>query len=367
MQHKQLSNQGGLKKALFYAKVTTAVAVGAWLSFQPLVSHAQAKPPQEKTAGVQQGKMPFGGKTISFSDAQKSGQKASATGAVHQKREAIQVGGKQPPLQKFDSTHPYAGVRRILIELEAEPEKAQRLVRMYASAVDSIASIICGSHDLGPMDEAKIGRALVGILYPNVRLSAADTTLAASLTLNLYNCERLSMLEYDILGAIGIPSVVVALEDTYTPSDGRKGPQTIGHALIMTQRVIIDGVKDTVYAKEELFKNYRFAYGEFSGPDDLQYSTYFSLGNCMAMLGRHEQAIAYYEKAALLAPNNPFIFYNMGHEYSQAGELEKSLQAYDRVIAIAPAFADGFVPIIREVVHSTYIQKYRHVYTPDKK
>jgi len=70
MQRKQLPHRGGLQKALFYAKVTTAAALGAWLSFKPLVSHAQEKQQQEKTAPAPQAKVPASGKTISFSDAQ---------------------------------------------------------------------------------------------------------------------------------------------------------------------------------------------------------------------------------------------------------------------------------------------------------
>jgi len=358
MQQKQLENGKGRRFFRRAAIAAAATVIGVWASFTPLASSAQgAQRSQQnsKSISLQASKVPASKKTIAFSDAQKE----------KQKRKEAQVGGNEPPVQKFDSTHPYAGVRRILIELADQPDEAQKLACMYALAVDSIALLIFDSRDLGLPDEAKIGRALVRILYPNVNLSTADTTLAASITLNTFNCERLSMLEYDILGAIGIRAEVVALEDTYVPANG-KGRQTIGHALVVTPNAIIDAAKDTVYPASELSKNYRAIYGTFSSPEALQYSTYFSLGTCMGKLGIHGKAIAYYEKAAKLAPGNPFIFYNLGQEYFMAGELEKSLDAYDKVVAIDPAFANGVVPIVREVVHSAYIQKYLHTYVPGK-
>jgi hypothetical protein len=59
MQHKHFSHRIGLTKTIAYAKVITAVAVGAWFTFQPLVSPAQEKPPQEKMAMAPKGKVPY--------------------------------------------------------------------------------------------------------------------------------------------------------------------------------------------------------------------------------------------------------------------------------------------------------------------
>ncbi|MCX6770092.1 MAG: hypothetical protein NT051_05465 [Candidatus Micrarchaeota archaeon] len=322
------------KKAVFCAKIAVSVAAFGWLAFQPLVSPAQGKL-QQKYATSPLLASASKDKTASFSEAQKNSN-------------ANQV--------KYDNTHPYAGVRRILIELDSKPEEAQQLAHKYAASVDSIASVLRDSLKLGPQEEAKTGQALVDILYHKVKLSNADTTLAASELLNLYNCERLSMKARDILMAVGIFSELVAVEDKYaTQVSNRASEQTIGHMFARTQHFIVDCVKDTVYAKENLLKNYRIEYSSFSDANSLQYSTYLSLGNCMAIWGKHDSALIYYEKAARLAPGVPFIFYNMGKEYSEALELEKSVDAYDKVIKIDPLFSKGFVPIIRGVVYSYYI------------
>ena len=331
------------RNSLLYAEVAGALALG-WLAFQPMVSRAQEKPRQEKTAPVP---LPVSASNqLSFSDAQMHSTACPA----------------------YDSTHQYAGARRILIELESQPEGAQQLARRYVATVDSIASILRDSLNLGPQDESETGRALVDILYHKVKRSDADTTLAASFLLNLYNCERLSMFERDILEAVGIPSELVAVEDKHIIKiNGRNREETIGHVLVQTPSFIIDGVKNAVYAKEDLFNNYRIVYGVFSDAGTLQYSTYFALGNCMAIWGRHEPALFFYEKAAKLAPGIPFIFYNMGNEYYAVLELEKSINAYDKVLELDPNFAKGIVPFLREIVHSCYIQEHGHAYAPDGK
>jgi len=69
-----------------------------------------------------------------------------------------------------------------------------------------------------------------------------------------------------------------------------------------------------------------------------------NLGNLMSQLGRGEEAIREYEKAAsnVLYPTPEYAYYNMGREYFRQKNLDKAEEKYGRAIALNPSFLDAY-------------------------
>jgi type IV pilus biogenesis/stability protein PilW len=69
-----------------------------------------------------------------------------------------------------------------------------------------------------------------------------------------------------------------------------------------------------------------------------------NLGNLMSQLGRGEEAIREYEKAAsnVLYPTPEYAYYNMGREYYLRNELDKAEEKYGKAIALNPSFLDAY-------------------------
>lgn len=69
-----------------------------------------------------------------------------------------------------------------------------------------------------------------------------------------------------------------------------------------------------------------------------------NLGQLLSQLGRGDEAIREYQKAAadVLYPTPEFAYYNMGREYHRRRDLEKAEAMYRRAIALNPSFLDAY-------------------------
>jgi type IV pilus assembly protein PilF len=69
-----------------------------------------------------------------------------------------------------------------------------------------------------------------------------------------------------------------------------------------------------------------------------------NLGNLLSQLGRGDEAIREYRKAAsdVLYPTPEFAYYNMGREYHRRKELEKAEAMHRKAIALNPSFLDAY-------------------------
>lgn len=69
-----------------------------------------------------------------------------------------------------------------------------------------------------------------------------------------------------------------------------------------------------------------------------------NLGNLMSQLGRSEEAIREYEKAAanVLYPTPEYAYSNMGREYFRRQEFDRAEEKYGRAIALNPSFLDAY-------------------------
>ena len=66
--------------------------------------------------------------------------------------------------------------------------------------------------------------------------------------------------------------------------------------------------------------------------------THSSLGNALAELARHEEALASYDRALALNPGFAQAIYNRGNTLGHLGRHEEALAGYDRALAIVPDF-----------------------------
>ena len=62
-------------------------------------------------------------------------------------------------------------------------------------------------------------------------------------------------------------------------------------------------------------------------------------GNAKAELGRHEEAIADYDEAIELNPENALAYNNRGNAKANLGRHEEAIADYDRAIGINPEYA----------------------------
>ena len=66
-----------------------------------------------------------------------------------------------------------------------------------------------------------------------------------------------------------------------------------------------------------------------------------NLGNALQRLGRLEDALASYRRAAEFEPSNPIFFNNLGIALKELGKLEESLTSYRRALELSPTFSEA--------------------------
>ncbi|MCP4161481.1 MAG: tetratricopeptide repeat protein [Deltaproteobacteria bacterium] len=99
--------------------------------------------------------------------------------------------------------------------------------------------------------------------------------------------------------------------------------------------------------------NYKKAielYNEVIKQNDSNPSPWINRGSCYSYLGKLEHAIKDFDKALKIAikltknknhPNLAYIYYNKAYALDNAGEIEKAISIYERVIKINPSYPDA--------------------------
>ena len=80
-------------------------------------------------------------------------------------------------------------------------------------------------------------------------------------------------------------------------------------------------------------------------------SEHLKRGNELSRSGEFEEAVAEYEKALEIEPENIDLLSNIGVAYYNLGQLDKAIDHYSRAIEIAPSDAD-----IRSNLAAAYVQ-----------
>ena len=297
------------RKATLYAKVAVAVAAGTWLAFQPLVSSAQGKAPQQTVAPSPSGSVPVGGKAISFSDAQK----------MHC---AAQEGKTQAPeQQKFDSTHPYAGVKRILVELADQPDSAQFYARTYALLVDEIAAALLSSTGASCEENRQRMAMLWEIMQSRFSFANDTRFLSSSLANGIWDCDASAIFAHDVLKLLGE-------ESRYFP--------LAGHGLLAVGALAFETKTGAIYESDSIPYYYSSEARPVSCDSAALSLAYLELGNADLDAGRHESAIANYRQAIALDFNDPNAHNNLGLAYSACGLQGMALKEFTIAIGISP-------------------------------
>ena len=313
MHHKQFQGSG-LKKAIFCAKVTTAVAMAAWFALSPLVSPAQEKPQKPASAPLPVPSSKENGTAVFFSEAQKF------------------PGASQ---QKYDSTHPYAGVRIILVQLEATPNSAQFYACKYAYLVDEVAAALQDSMGAGVMDN----RSLIAMLWKIMRsrmLFADDTRfISNSLFTGRWDCNNSSAVAYDVLRKLGFSPDAIILAD---------------HFIIASQGLVFETQNGEIYPQDSLGSRYSsparstpgigafmaYAYLE-RGNSDMDSSAFErAAGNIEKAASLGESAAMNYQRAISLNPADPNSHANLGWAYECLGQYNNALREYTIAISLSP-------------------------------
>ena len=81
---------------------------------------------------------------------------------------------------------------------------------------------------------------------------------------------------------------------------------------------------------------------------------HFQRGNELSLSGDFEEAIAEYEQALEIEPENIDLMSNLGVAYYNLGQLDKAIEQYSRAIEIAPNDPD-----IHSNLAAAYVQKYQ--------
>jgi protein O-GlcNAc transferase len=74
-------------------------------------------------------------------------------------------------------------------------------------------------------------------------------------------------------------------------------------------------------------------------PDDAE--TLYNRGNSLLQLARNEEAVASYDQALTIRPDYVNALYNRGNALSELGRHAEAIASYDRVVAIEPSYADA--------------------------
>ncbi len=75
-------------------------------------------------------------------------------------------------------------------------------------------------------------------------------------------------------------------------------------------------------------------------PDNAE--AYSNRGNSLKELGQLEAAVASYDRAIALQPTVATIHYNRGNVLRELGQLEAAVASYDRAIALRPSYAEAY-------------------------
>ena len=303
------------KKILLYANVSAVLALGAWAAFTPLASSAQgAKAHQQKSIKAKPPALQASKKkAITYSDA----------AGAQQTRGSAQAFEKQPQgPQKYDSMHPYAGVRRILVELEAQPDSAQFYARKYAALVDEIAADLQDSMGgAGVVDN----RQLLSMLWKIMRsrMSFADDTkfLSNSLSTKRWDCKNSSTPAYDALRKLGFSPEAVIL---------------FGHAILGNQGMDLETRTGEIYSHDSIGFHYSDAPMVTSSIKAVMADGYFERGNLDTDSSKFESAISNYKQAISLNYGDPSPHANLGWAYEAAGQYANALSEYSIAIGLAP-------------------------------
>lgn len=81
---------------------------------------------------------------------------------------------------------------------------------------------------------------------------------------------------------------------------------------------------------------------------------HFKRGNELSLSGEFEQAVAEYEQALEIEPENVDMLSNLGVAYYNLGQLDKAIDQYSKAIEIAPDDAD-----IHSNLAAAYVQKHQ--------
>ena len=300
------------KKAVFYTKVAAAVLM--FSAFMPLVSLAQERQAKAASAPMPAPSSKEKAAAVSFSKAQKFS------------------GASQ---QKFDSTHPYAGVRVILAQLEAMPDSAQTYARKYAALVDEIADALQDSMGAGVTDNRQLLTMLWKIMQSRM-LFAGDTRLISnSLFTGRWDCNNASTAAYDALKKLGFSPEAIILPD---------------HFIIASQGLVLETQNGEIYPQDSLGSRYAspakatpgmgafmaYAYLE-RGNSDMDSSAFErAAGKAEKAASLGESAVMNYQRAISLNSNDPNSHANLGWAYECLGQYNNALREYAIAISISP-------------------------------
>jgi tetratricopeptide (TPR) repeat protein len=69
---------------------------------------------------------------------------------------------------------------------------------------------------------------------------------------------------------------------------------------------------------------------------------YFNRGVSLGRQGKHDAAIAEFEKSAKLAPQNAQIYFNIGYTYEGKRDADKAIAYYSKAIGINPRHINAY-------------------------
>jgi len=222
--------------------------------------------------------------------------------------------------EKFGRQHPYCGVRRILIELEAEPAKAQECAQKYADLVDDLAGIL--SKELGVRKSAwekvfgpgkrlqarffaevwSLMKSGLGLVYGRNR----SDTLHESLELREngtreWDCDNGSFLVFDVGRKLGLRMDFIFAHNSLLNLETME-QWTEGHVLVKSRSFSFETTSGKHYPSREIWAQYPFLEGITRNMEAAQSATYNGMGNAKRMHGDWEGAISDYEMALRLNP-----------------------------------------------------------------
>lgn len=84
--------------------------------------------------------------------------------------------------------------------------------------------------------------------------------------------------------------------------------------------------------------------------DPNEASLHNTLGNIYARQGKHDEAIAEYQRAITLQPDYPSAYTNLGNSYAQRQDMKKAKQQYEKALSIDSDYPDASFNLARLLV-----------------
>ena len=221
-----------------------------------------------------------------------------------------------------------AGIRRIFIELEGEPEKAKQYSEKYAELVKSAVNFMKNEAKIKPGQEGPFVAEIKGVLK-NLGVQPGETRrnfISESLDKKKWDCKNSAFLVYDVAKGLEIDASFVSTPD---------------HMLIVTKSFLLETTDGTFTFKDALKDRHPVVCE--TGADDMADSfSHMNRGRAYARQGDYGKALESYNRSIATDPRNFLAYYNRGNAQMMLEKYYEAIADFGMAIALSPSYVPAY-------------------------